>query len=68
MKYSFHNGHCRMCNVKVEKGPDTSRMLWFIEINGLDITCIPCYQARTVNRKKAAKKRAFKNNQPSLFD
>lgn len=66
VKYSFYNGHCRMCNREVKKGPDTSRMLWFVEIKGLDITCIPCYQARTANRKKAAQNRASqrgKNNE-----
>jgi len=68
MKYSFYNGHCRMCNSKVEKGPDTSRMLWFAEIEGLDITCIPCYQARTANRKKAANKSAKQKKYLNLFD
>lgn len=60
MAYNHHNCHCYACNVQVLKG-EGKWLSWPFD----HTLCLPCYHAK---QEKARKKRAFKKNQPSLFD
>lgn len=74
MAYAYRDALCYHKDCKDEhgertyvyKGPDSSIVLW---VDGaLRTFCVPCGLKRLENKKKAAKKAAYKKKQPTLFD